>query len=835
LRTLSSGSLLYQMYQNTNVIENVMKETIGRKNIVYIGYQDVAADFELTLRGVPAGVTMDLAQQKYFSDTSQGFLGDSIYTGAQVLKVQISEQIPLQSRRELQHIREGRHLQDTNGSLRITGTILGAQVAYYSSEAFANTLGDTVRSSQEELLTSLSFRALLPGDVAEKGRPLFFSGISSVEGTFVAVLPPSTLAPTQEPTTADDTVYIDSIGSNDEKVDSWIWILVGATVPIFIGIFILVCLRRRMKAKREVKELRKMRRTGERNIRRQGTKGELESESAPRSEIKQEAPSTNYAVCEKNQSRVVKHSTAKNTRASSERDGVSRSGISHVARQSGRGNPNVGRRNGHASKLSQHQFIEVPLKGPAAGHGGALNEARAVPLKKYMTGQQSLARPRPGSESRSVQLHPPDRHEANAKPTKDFEDLPLRRTPTPSRSFDSSVAPSQLDASKDSRTRPQPARAPPSKQNRSKSFDSMSDSPPIRRPSGSSRSFDRRTIDQKFTGSSDRENSNVERRNRSTSTLSQQQSLLGPLKGPEASQGGALREPRAMPLAKYMTRQQSPATPPHGSGSTSVQLRAHNHHKAKAKPTKEFEDLPLRRVSTPSRSLDSKITPSQLDAAQHSRPGPMAARTPPARPSLSKSFDRVSDTSPIRRRPASGRSFDGRMSDQKLARSPDRHNSNTERTYGLASKLSQKQSLDGPLKGPEAGQGGALHEPRAMPLEKEFEDLPLRRAPPPSRSFDSSVRSSRSDAAQGSRAVSLAARSPPSRQKRSKSFDGLLDSRSFDGHIVLAPSSGRSNSNAGCTNGSASPSSPPGPDQSLDERLGKRPTRRPPGRISSVG
>jgi hypothetical protein len=366
LRSLSSGSLLYQMYQYTNMIDNAIKEMIGRNNILYIGYQDVAADFELTLRGVPVGVTMDLVQQKHFSDISQGFLGETIYTGAQILEVQILEQIPLQNRRELQHLREDRHLLDTNGSLRIAGTILSVQLAYYSNEAFSNTLRDIVISHQKELLTSLSFEALLPGDVAEEGRPLFFSGISSVESTFAAVIPPSppTPAPTQEPTAVDGSDTDNggnglSEGGLGDGLSSWIILSVAVTLAGIAGCVIVETLRRRRKAKRELEERKKMRRNDDRNIRRQG-KREQNREAASRGKIKQEVPSTidaesngaNSAVRQMKQSRIGNNSTAKDTRHPHEQDGGSRSGASHAAPQSGRSHSNAQRTNGPASPAS---------------------------------------------------------------------------------------------------------------------------------------------------------------------------------------------------------------------------------------------------------------------------------------------------------------------------------------------------------------------------------------------------------------------------------------------------------------------------------------------------
>jgi hypothetical protein len=685
LRSLSSGSLLYQMYQYTNAIDNVIKETIGRNNIIYIGYQDVAADFELTLRGVPAGVTMDLVQQKHFSDTSQGFLGDTIYTGAQVLEVQISEQIPLQNRRELQHPRESRYLQDTDGSLRIAGTILGVQLAYYSNEDFTNTLWDTVISHQNDLLTSLSFQALLPGGVAEEGRPLFFSGISSVESTFIAVIPPSppTPAPTQELTDVgggdkDNGGKGLSDGDLGYGISSWIIMSVAVTLVGLVGCFILESLRRRRKAKREVEELRKIRRNDDRNIRRQG-KRKSNAEAASRSEIYQEVPSTidadsngaNSAARQMNQIRIGSNSTAKDTHTLQlhERNGVSRSGTSHAAQQSSRSNSNAQRTNGSASPASQKQ-----------------------------------------------------------------EDLALRRPPEQSQS-------SRMDAFRGSRTGPQAARVPPSRPSRSKSFEGLSDDPsdgpPIRRPPRQIRSFDESKSDQHLTPQSGRDKSNARRTNGLASSPSpppnQQQSLDGQFKVPGAAQNGSLYGSKDVPLTKYMNEQHNPATRRPGSESRSVQPHTPDRHEARSKPARELEDLPLRRAPPQNRSFDRSETPSRMDAFRGSRTGPQASRVPSSRPTRGKSFNGPStglpDGPPIRRPPGQSRSFDEPMSDRHLAPQSDRDKPNARPINGPASPPSpppsQQQSLDRQFKVPGARQSRDMYAlrdipltPRAIPLTK---------------------------------------------------------------------------------------------------------------------
>jgi hypothetical protein len=266
LKTLSSGSLTYQMYQDAETLDNlVQEEPTALDNIIYVGYQDVAVDFELTLSGVPVGATMDWFQRDYFSDTSQAFLDNAFVVGPQVLRVQIAEQFPLESRRELEHLRrQGRHLKDTNGSLRIVGTIFGARHAYSSHEAFANSLGAIIDTYKDQFVSNLSFRALLPGAVAQDGRSELFRDISSVQASFEASNDKATPGG-----------GLDGLAAELESIDSWVWMAVGGVAVGLIVIVIVTfyCVRRRMTANRKEEETRKMRRNDKRDRSRPGKKG----------------------------------------------------------------------------------------------------------------------------------------------------------------------------------------------------------------------------------------------------------------------------------------------------------------------------------------------------------------------------------------------------------------------------------------------------------------------------------------------------------------------------------------------------------------------------------
>jgi hypothetical protein len=158
--SLSSGELVYKLYQFADAIAQVVDRQIEDVNVLYVGPRDVAAKFGITLNGVPQGVAMTAVQQQYFADVTVDFLSAS--PSGRVLDLQIDKQI------------------DNGDSIQVVGRLLGA--SYRPATAFASELETAFYQGQDLYVQKLITERLRPHAINEIGGIEFFEGISSVGG-----------------------------------------------------------------------------------------------------------------------------------------------------------------------------------------------------------------------------------------------------------------------------------------------------------------------------------------------------------------------------------------------------------------------------------------------------------------------------------------------------------------------------------------------------------------------------------------------------------------------------------------------------------------------------
>jgi hypothetical protein len=174
--TLDSRLVLEELYTLNDVIGQALIDDLKLTQIMPVGMETVWADFEIIVRGVPQGQTMDAMQQGLFKDSMLQFLSTTVAARSSYLEiynVQVKEQTT-----------DG-DISNSESSIQLRGTVSGAQHVLLPLENFPLQIESGLEENKGFYLSLLRATVSRPYTVDDAGLSKYFDSVSSVEGRFV--------------------------------------------------------------------------------------------------------------------------------------------------------------------------------------------------------------------------------------------------------------------------------------------------------------------------------------------------------------------------------------------------------------------------------------------------------------------------------------------------------------------------------------------------------------------------------------------------------------------------------------------------------------------------
>lgn len=235
---LSSGKVAHSLNIYGRALANRLRKENASLDFLYAGMNSVKANFDLVLRGTPDGVAPDPPAIDYLERTMSQYLDSSLGSDAVLLDLGITSS---EAQRRL------RRLQD--GSLAISGNVLGLQGQHLSATEFAEKVNEEMVGMSEDFIDFITVNTIRPSLLTESETPDVFDGLTSLSGL----------------TTNIPLVIPSSLGESSSDGGSF-GLGIGALVGIIaaIGLVALVCgfflvrwVKERREYSREVDEYRK--------------------------------------------------------------------------------------------------------------------------------------------------------------------------------------------------------------------------------------------------------------------------------------------------------------------------------------------------------------------------------------------------------------------------------------------------------------------------------------------------------------------------------------------------------------------------------------------------
>ena len=156
-------------------MEKVIQASLkSNTQIAYVGYRNVAAYYEITLRGIPAGEIMGEIQQNYFKKTTKELLEQHLLDDAKFLYMAIDKQYPASN-----NLRDIRSLQAVDDTNVIAGQIYGAQLAHIADKKYAKFIKKEFTANAQEYVTSFTNGILFPGEIHVQEQASYFDSIKA--------------------------------------------------------------------------------------------------------------------------------------------------------------------------------------------------------------------------------------------------------------------------------------------------------------------------------------------------------------------------------------------------------------------------------------------------------------------------------------------------------------------------------------------------------------------------------------------------------------------------------------------------------------------------------
>ncbi|GKY96852.1 hypothetical protein MPSEU_000644300 [Mayamaea pseudoterrestris] len=178
LDKISSDEVKFEVYKTAGDVTTAVQKGINAVNVYYIGFESISAEYEITLEGVPAGVTMDDIQSAYFADTTSSFLaGGEQAASLPVYHVSIDDQAT--SRRNRVRALQASEL----GSSVVSGQFMGAKYHYLLDENYLSNIQSELNSNYQLYLDKLKYDGLRPGPINQDDRYTYFAKLATVRSS----------------------------------------------------------------------------------------------------------------------------------------------------------------------------------------------------------------------------------------------------------------------------------------------------------------------------------------------------------------------------------------------------------------------------------------------------------------------------------------------------------------------------------------------------------------------------------------------------------------------------------------------------------------------------
>jgi len=270
LEELDQGEVLYNFYILTEKMEKVIQASLkSNTQIAYVGYRNVAAYYEITLRGIPAGEIMGEIQQNYFKKTTKELLEPHSLDDAKFLYMTIDKQYPASN-----NLRDIRSLQAVDDTNVIAGQIYGAQLAHIADKKYAKFIKKEFTANAQEYVTSFTNGILFPGEIHVQEQASYFDSIKGFSSSLEPIATNPKGGDTGDSTNPDLPTTPVGEGDGDFEADNekpdeedtegmdrmTLFIAGGAgVVGFFLISFCCICGYYTMKKRRPQKEALKIR------------------------------------------------------------------------------------------------------------------------------------------------------------------------------------------------------------------------------------------------------------------------------------------------------------------------------------------------------------------------------------------------------------------------------------------------------------------------------------------------------------------------------------------------------------------------------------------------
>lgn len=252
---------MHEVYNSASEIvaatASAVSSTIPGTQLSYLGYEGISANYTLDLVGIVQGSEMDDLQKGYFSNVTTDFLNDFVQSDfANIFVTTVSQEELQQGIRRLNDPRFDRELQqgDDDGTIKITGTVYGAQASSLDSENFKFSINNAFLTGGEKYANLLRTAGMKPHSLSHQDENPgdFFLNTTAVNGVVTSV------AQKSHPENDDDAG--DNVGPWDILRSPMIIVIIGSILAAIFLIFLIVQIVKTIRANKEKRDMREKRR-----------------------------------------------------------------------------------------------------------------------------------------------------------------------------------------------------------------------------------------------------------------------------------------------------------------------------------------------------------------------------------------------------------------------------------------------------------------------------------------------------------------------------------------------------------------------------------------------